>query len=229
MQYFLHFFTFFLHFSAKIGAFLFIPPNTPHTHLQPQPSQTQPKRPRKSQPKAMRSVFLGRRANRALLPRCVPSFCRSRRAIRCETPCGTPSLRSPRRRAECSVSGEARSRSSALRLSLRSSLACSDMPRCALVPAHAPLRRSIFPRLSVRLRPVSLLASDFRRSRSRGSPPCSAAAQSRHYGRGGLYRHLGRMRPLMGAGSGTRPLAVAVLACRQMAFGACGAICLMLS
>mgnify|MGYP006923204015 CR=1 FL=1 len=91
MQYFLHFFTFFLHFSAKIGAFLFIPPNTPHTHLQPQPSQTQPKRPRKSQPKAMRSVFLGRRANRALLPRCVPSFCRSRRAIRCETPCGTPS------------------------------------------------------------------------------------------------------------------------------------------
>lgn len=90
MQYLLHFFTFFLHFSAKIGAFLFIPPNTLHTHLQPQPPQNHPKRPRKSQPKAMRSVFLGRRANRALLPRCVPSFCRSRRAIRCETPCGTP-------------------------------------------------------------------------------------------------------------------------------------------
>ena len=177
----------------------------------------------------MRSVCLGWRADSALRPRCVPSFCRIRYAMRGVTPCGTPSLRSPRRRAERSVSGEARSRSSALRLSLRSSLACSDMPRCALVPAHATLRRSIFPRLSVRLRPVSLLASDFRRSRSPSSPPCSAAAQSRHYGRSGLNRSLGRMRPLMGAGSSTRPLAVAVLACRQMAFGACRAICLMLS
>lgn len=44
----------------------------------------------------MRSVCLGWRADSALRPRCVPSFCRSRIAIRCETPCGTPSpLASP--------------------------------------------------------------------------------------------------------------------------------------
>ena len=68
----------------------------PSSTTTPQPPQNHPKRPRKIQPKAIRSQFLGRRANRALLPRCVPSFCRSRRAIRCETPCGTPSpLASP--------------------------------------------------------------------------------------------------------------------------------------
>lgn len=173
-------------------------------------------------------MSLGRRANRALLPRCVPRFARSRRAIRCETPCGTPLLRKPRRRAERSESGEARSHSSALRLSLRSSLACSDMPRCALVPAHAQLRRSIFPRLSERLRPVSLLASGFHRSRSPSSPPCSAAAQSRHYGRSGLNRSLGRMRPPMGGGSSTHPLSAAVFAYRRMALGACRAIRLLL-
>ena len=243
---------FFLTYANKIAffynffAFFCKSPASEHTSIQFEPRKTQPISPRQDQPRTTQDqpntsqyqpirlyqdqtrtkliVSLGRRANRALLPRCVPRCARSRRAIRCETPCGTPLLRKPRRRAECSVSGEARSRSSALRLSLRSSLACSGMPRCALVPAHAPLRRSIFPRLSVRLRPVSLLASDFRRSRSPGSPPCSAAAQSRHYGRGGLYRPLGRMRSLMGVGSSTRPLAAAVLACRPMAFGACGAI-----
>ena len=125
-------------------------------------------------------------------------------------PCGAPSLRSPHRRAECSHSGAARSPSSAVRLSPRSSLACSDVPRCALFPAQARLRRSIFPRRSERLRPVWLLASGWRRSRSFLSPPCSAAAQSPHFGRRGLNPALERMRPLMGAGLGTLPSPVAV-------------------
>lgn len=43
MQIKLHFFTLFLHFSAKIGAFLFIPPNTLHAQLNLQPPQNHPK------------------------------------------------------------------------------------------------------------------------------------------------------------------------------------------
>ena len=91
MQIILHFFTFFLHFSAKIGAFLFIPPCSAHTYHKPQPPQNQPIRLHQDHTRTKLIISLGRRANRALLPRCVPRCARSRRAIRCETPCGTHS------------------------------------------------------------------------------------------------------------------------------------------
>lgn len=113
MQIKLHFFTFFLHFSALCHTSIQLEPrktqpitqpikprqdqprttqDQPNTsQYQPNTSQYQPIRLHQDQTRTKLIVSLGRLANRALLPRCVPRFARSRRAIRCETPCGMPS------------------------------------------------------------------------------------------------------------------------------------------
>ena len=117
MQIILHFFTLFLHFSAKIGAFVFIPPCADDIFFSPKPCQNQPK----TTPKPSHKTTQDPSQNHAraspkpcgvcasVVGLIVPSFLGAfRHSSGAAEPFGVkhlaarPRFSEPRRRAECS-------------------------------------------------------------------------------------------------------------------------------